>query len=87
MENHKALGLGIYSNFRDYDVEVRTAVVHSTNNGGDIQMTNIFTVKLDNKGKISSIVNGRGPGPTMKMEGGHPYRCSDEACSGSDENI
>jgi len=77
-ENHKAVGLGVYSNFRDHDIEVWTGVVHPPNDG--IQMKNILTVKLDNEGKISSVVNGRGPGPTVGTERGHPYRCSDETC-------
>lgn len=77
-ENHKAVGLGIYSNFRDHDIDVWTGLVHPPNDG--IQMKNIFTVKLDNVGKISSVVNGRGPGPTIDTERGHPYRCSDETC-------
>eukprot|EP00580_Thalassiosira_gravida_P018952 CAMPEP_0201662778 /NCGR_PEP_ID=MMETSP0494-20130426/4782_1 /ASSEMBLY_ACC=CAM_ASM_000839 /TAXON_ID=420259 /ORGANISM="Thalassiosira gravida, Strain GMp14c1" /LENGTH=847 /DNA_ID=CAMNT_0048141231 /DNA_START=69 /DNA_END=2612 /DNA_ORIENTATION=+ len=86
VENHKAVGLGIYSNFRDYDVKVGTAVVHPANGYGSrgIQLRNMFTVKLDNKGKIGSIVNGRGPGPTVDSEKGHPYRCLNETCSGSE---
>lgn len=77
--SHKAAGLGIYSNFRDYDVKVETAVVHPQTYG--INMTNLFTVKLDNQGVIRSIVNGRGYGPTTETERGHPFRCSDEICS------
>jgi len=86
VQNHKAVGLGIYSNFRDYDVEVGTAVVHPAEDIGSrgIQLRNIFTVKLDNKGKISSIVNGRGPGPTVDSKNGHPYRCLNETCLGSE---
>ena len=76
---HKAIGLGIYSNFRDHNVKVATAVVHPSNDG--IQMKNIFTVKLDNQGQINSIVNGRGSGPKNDTERGHPFRCSDELCS------
>jgi hypothetical protein len=76
--NHKAMGLGIYSNFRDYNVKVGTAVVHPEHDS--IHMGNIFTVKLDNQGFISSVVNGRGPGATAGSERGHPLRCPNELC-------
>lgn len=75
---HKAKGLGIYSNFRDHDVEVWTAVEHPPNDG--IEMTNLFTVKLDNMGKINSVVNGLGPGPTSDDERGIPRRCVNNSC-------
>lgn len=42
-----------------------------------VTIKNIFTVKLDNKGKINSIVNGRGPGPTDDMSRGLPLKCLD----------
>lgn len=78
--NHKAIGLGIYSNFRDHDIDVATGVqvLNSLNDG--IQMKNIFTVKLDNMGKISSVVNGHGSGPMSDTERGVPHRCSDLTC-------
>lgn len=76
----KLLGIGIYSNFRDMDVMVDTAVV--TPDSG-INMKNIFTVKLDNMGKIGSIINCRGPGPTPDTERGVPLRCLDESCCNS----
>jgi hypothetical protein len=68
--------LGIYSNFRDHDVSVATAVVHSSNK---VQMKNIFTVKLDNIGEIRSIINGNGPGSTS--ERGVPQMCLDALCN------
>ncbi len=77
MINHRASGLGIYSNFRDHDIEVSTAAVHPTNRS--IHMKNIFTVKLDNMGEISSVVNNLGSGPATG-ERGVPHRCSDETC-------
>jgi hypothetical protein len=79
--HHKASGLGIYSNFRDHNIVVETAIQLPNpilNNG--IQLKNMFTVKLDNKGSISSVVNGRGPGPLSDTERGVPHRCSDSTC-------
>ena len=78
MTNHKAVGLGIYSNFRDHDIVVKTGIAHPAGEG--IEMRNLFTVKLDNKGKINSVVNGRGPGPDDDTERGHPYRCVNQTC-------
>ena len=71
-------GVGIYSNFRDHDVNVSTAVTIPEVSG--VRMTNIFTVKLDNIGKICSIVNGRGPGPTPDTGRGVPLRCVKSEC-------
>jgi len=78
--NHKASGLGIYSNFRDHDIDVTTGVLVSNSLEMVIQMKNMFTVKLDNQGKVSSVVNGRGPGPMSDTERGVPHRCSDLIC-------
>ncbi|EJK75402.1 hypothetical protein THAOC_02875 [Thalassiosira oceanica] len=55
---HAAYGLGIYSNFRDHDVRVPTAINHpgilpreqEAGDGGGIELRNVFTVKLDNMG-------------------------------------
>jgi hypothetical protein len=77
VQHHEAKGIGVYSNFRDFDVNVATAIVHPENREG-ITMKNLFTVYLDNQGKINSVVNGRGPG--QKSERGHPYRCRDSSC-------
>ena len=57
---------------------VKTGIVHPVSD--DIEMRNLFTVKLDNKGKINSVVNGRGPGPVDDSERGHPYRCTNQIC-------
>ncbi|ACI64129.1 predicted protein [Thalassiosira pseudonana CCMP1335] len=78
VERHYAGGLGIYSNFRDYNIQLATAIVHPESDG--IQMRNMFTVKLDNQGMIASIVNGRGPGPSPDSERGHPFRCINSDC-------
>jgi hypothetical protein len=56
--HHKAMGLGIYSNFRDHDINV-TSAIQTNQNINDIHMSNMFTVKLDNMGKIISVVNGK----------------------------
>jgi hypothetical protein len=79
--HHKASGLGVYSNFRDHNITVGTAVLVPNPlliNG--IQLKNMFTVKLDNKGSIRSVVNGLGPGPLSDTERGVPHRCSDLFC-------
>ena len=81
VQRHKASGLGIYSNFRDFNVDVMTAVEYPSNSTDEIKMKNIFTVQLDHKGKISSVVNGRGPGPTLDSKQRHPFRCINEVCS------
>ena len=44
-----------------------------------IEMSNVFTVKLDNMGQINSVVNGRGPRPT-DTKYGTPLRCLDDIC-------
>jgi len=79
VNRHKALGLGIYSNFRDHDIRVFTAVAHPQIHG--IEMRNICRVKLDHMRSINTVVNAMGPGPTSDSERGHPYRCSNEICS------
>jgi len=78
VKRHSAYGLGIYSNFRDFDVEVDTAVIHPEISG--IHLRNIFTVKLDNQGMIKTVVNNRGPGPGTDPQRGRPFRCLDEKC-------
>jgi hypothetical protein len=69
VKRHKAKGLGIYSNFRE----------HPKGEEG-IEMSNVFTVKLDNMGQINSVVNGHGPGPTNDTKYGTPLRCPDNTC-------
>ncbi|KAL7450447.1 hypothetical protein ACHAWC_002366 [Mediolabrus comicus] len=79
IKSHEALGIGVYSNFRDYDVNVTTAIIHPESDG--ISMKNLFTVYLDNQGAIKTVVNFKGPGPTSVSERGIPFRCSDSSCS------
>jgi len=64
VEQHICAGAGIYSNFRDYEVPVPSAIRHP---GGDgIKLLNPYTVMLDNGGLIHSVVNGEGPAATEK---------------------
>jgi len=79
VKNHTAMGVGVYSNFRDYDVNVATAISHPESDG--ISFSNVFTVYLDNQGKINSVVNGKGPGPVSESDRGRPFRCRDIVCS------
>ena len=79
VKGHTAMGLGVYSNFRDFDVKVATAISHPESVG--ITMKNIFTVYLDNQGGISTVVNDKGPGPVSESDRGRPFRCHDNACS------
>lgn len=80
VHEHYASGLGIYSNFRDHDLKVRTAISHPVENDNEVRLRNIFTVKLDNKGQICSVVNGNGPGPKPDTPMGQPLRCEEETC-------
>lgn len=79
VRDHRAAGVGVYSNFRDFNVRSRAAVAHPEGENG-IVLRNLFTVKLDNRGEISSVVNGKGPGPTPATPPGTPLRCEDERC-------
>mmetsp|Transcript_3335 Transcript_3335/g.6020 ORF Transcript_3335/g.6020 Transcript_3335/m.6020 type:complete len:378 (+) Transcript_3335:162-1295(+) len=67
---HRAAGVGVYSNFRDHEVPVAAAVRHEGGRPG-VVFENAFTVLLNNKGLIRSVVNGRG-GPAA--EKGKPVR-------------
>ena len=69
VEDHTVYAPGIYSNFRNDDVMVKTAIEHPERSS--IRVVNPFTVKLDNKGGVASIVNGEGP---SAVEQGTPVR-------------
>lgn len=71
VENHTLLGAGVYSNFRNEEVKVATAIQHP--NATNIQCINPFTVRLDNNGCIESVVNGEG---SAASEQGVPVRLS-----------
>jgi hypothetical protein len=64
VQSHHAMGIGVYSNFRDYTVQVTTAIRHPRRKG--INFTNPFTVLLDNHGMISSVINGQGKQTVQK---------------------
>lgn len=68
---HTLLGAGVYSNFRNEEVKVETAIKHPETPG--IQCINPFTVRLDNHGLIQSVVNGEGDAAS---EQGIPIRLS-----------
>lgn len=70
VREHEVFSAGIYSNFRNEAVHVDTAVEHP--NGDRIRVMRPFTVKLDNRGGILSVVNGSGDKATEK---GRPARC------------
>lgn len=58
MTSHLAKAVGVYSNFRDYEVPVATGILHPETNG--VSFVNPFSVWLNNKGHILSVVNGKG---------------------------
>jgi len=64
VKTHIAKGVGVYSNFRDYEVPVSTGITHPDVEG--ITFQNPFTVWLNNKGQIQSVINGNGDGLEKK---------------------
>ena len=64
VKEHHAAGVGVYSNFRDFDVHVEMAIKHPESQ--NIKIDHVFTVKLDNTGVIRSLVNGVGPAAAEK---------------------
>ena len=58
VKEHEVHAPGIYSNFRNDDVFVSTAIEHPES--PSVLCHNPFTVKLDNQGGIDTIVNGKG---------------------------
>jgi hypothetical protein len=71
---HEIHAPGIYSNFRDDYVGVSTAIEHPESPA--VVLHNPFAVKLDNKGGIKSVVNGKGEGTFDK---GIPARVGQNA--------
>ena len=68
VQSHTLAGAGVYSNFRNEQVKVKTAIRHPKT---DIQCVNPFTVFLDNNGYIETIVNGVG---NVALQQGKPVR-------------
>lgn len=68
VKDHILAGAGVYSNFRNEEVKVATAIQHPKTN---IQCINPFIVRLDNNGRIESVVNGDG---NAAVEQGIPVR-------------
>ena len=58
VESHEVHAPGIYTNFRNEEVKVPTAITHPEKD--TIQCINPFTVRLDNHFGVNSIVNGQG---------------------------
>jgi len=59
VKEHRLYAPGVYSNFRNHNVLVATAIEHPAASPG-IHIENPFTVHLNNNGTIMSIVNGAG---------------------------
>ncbi len=55
-ENHHLGGAGVYTNFRDYNVLVKTGIVHPSAFDANV-VINPFTVHLDNGGRIMTVVS------------------------------
>lgn len=70
--NHLTYGIGVYSFFRDYDVNVNTAIATPT--GENLQFHSSLTVFLNGMGSISHVINGLGESNTSNKQ--HPiYYC------------
>jgi hypothetical protein len=75
VQNHVLGGAGVYSNFRDHNVLVKTAIQHPKALDDDVdvdssnpQLINCFTKHLNNQGLIMTVVsNGKqnGGGPAL----------------------
>lgn len=76
VREHELVAPGIYSNFRNHDVFVHTAIRHPRSPG--VRVKQPFAVNLDNKGGILSIVNGEGD---TAIEYGRPTRLCKSAAS------
>ena len=72
VEHHSLGGAGVYSNFRDHNVLVKTAIEHPHAFKTPNQITNPFTVHLDNQGLIMTVVTDgqqNGGGPALPQKG------------------
>jgi hypothetical protein len=66
VSHHRAGGLGIYSNFRDFQVPVETAIIHPQK--GNMVLSDLFTFWLNNNGRIKSVANGSGESANNKHD-------------------
>jgi len=64
--SHSLEGAGVYSYFRDYDVRVRSGFKAP---GVRLHHANLFTVFLNGKGGIDSVLDGRGPASSGAVQG------------------
>lgn len=69
--NHTAFGTGVYSFFRDNDVNVANGIV--TPSAPGVTVTNAVSVFLNGKGSIQHIINGQGA--TVAKQGTVKYNC------------
>eukprot|EP00525_Craspedostauros_australis_P012726 CAMPEP_0198124274 /NCGR_PEP_ID=MMETSP1442-20131203/39572_1 /TAXON_ID= /ORGANISM="Craspedostauros australis, Strain CCMP3328" /LENGTH=185 /DNA_ID=CAMNT_0043783651 /DNA_START=1 /DNA_END=555 /DNA_ORIENTATION=+ len=59
VKDHELHAPGVYSNFRNQEMKVTTAIECPDTPG--VHVVNPFTVRLDNHGAIMSVINHRGP--------------------------
>lgn len=71
VQTHEVHAPGVYSNFRNDDVQTETAMNIPEKEG--ISVANPFIVKLDNQGGILSVINGKG-GAAVGENTGTPVR-------------
>lgn len=73
VKNHEAWGVGVYSYFRDHDVNMPTGIAVPQNQP-DIKFHNSLSVFLNGKGEINHIINDQGA--SVKNAGSHQsYLC------------
>jgi len=71
-EGHKAGGVGVYSNFRDYAVTVGTAITYPAESYPSNPFTNAFTTFLNGNGHILYVINGNLGSPSNASTKGTP---------------
>jgi len=71
VQKHEVHAPGVYSNFRNDNVQTKTAMDIPEREG--ISVANPFIVKLDNQGGILSVINGKG-GSAVGENTGTPVR-------------
>ena len=59
VKSHEAVGVGVYSFFRDHEVLVETAI-RAPAGSEDVRFVNAFTRHLNGHAGIQSLFNGRG---------------------------